>query len=199
MFASARERALYQDDVARTAAEMKLKLQSYQTSTDLAQLGQRMDSRTPAVLLFIGGTPELVQFTQGLDKQARQRYVVALADVNLQTVIQMGGAKSTPVIATQAVPMVTASTPIVRRYREVLARLFDEPPVALSLAGFIAAHYTYEVLTDVETPTRAGVLAAFQRRSDVDVGGYRVSFNAQRRSATYVTQSMLTADGRVVG
>ena len=98
---------------------------------------------------------------------------MALADVNLQTVIQMGGAKSTPVIATQAVPMVSASTPIVRRYREVLG--------------------------DVDTPTRTGVLAAFQRRSDVDVGGYRVSFNAQRRSATYVTQSMLTADGRVVG
>lgn len=199
VFATAREQALYQEDVARTAAEMKFKLQSYEGGADLTQLGQRMDSRTPAVLLFIGGTPELVQFTQGLDKQARQRYVVALADVNLQTVIQMGGARTTPVIATQAVPMVTASTPIVRRYREVLARLFDEPPVALSLAGFIAAHYTYEVLTDVETPTRAGVLAAFQRRNNVDVGGYRVSFNAQRRSATYVTQSMLTADGRVVG
>ena len=199
VFATAREQALYQEDVARTAAGMNFKLQSYQGGADLAQLGQRMDSRTPAVLLFIGGTPELVQFTQGLDKQARQRYVVALADVNLQTVIQMGGAKSTPVIATQAVPMVSASTPIVRRYREVLARLFDEPPVALSLAGFIAAHYTHEVLADVEMPTRAGVLAAFQRRSDVDVGGYRVSFNAQRRSATYVTQSMLTADGRVVG
>ncbi|RYF37704.1 MAG: twin-arginine translocation pathway signal protein, partial [Comamonadaceae bacterium] len=147
VFASAREQALYQDDVARTAAELKLRLQNYRASADLAQLGQRMDGNTPAVLLFIGGTPELVQFTQGLDKQARQRYVVALADVNLQTVIQMGGAKATPVIATQAVPMVNASTPIVRRYREVLARLFDEPPVALSLAGFIAAHYTHEVLS----------------------------------------------------
>ena len=46
--------------------------------------------------------------------------------------------------------MVTAALPVVRRYREVLARLFDEPPVALSLAGFIAAHYTFEVLNDIE-------------------------------------------------
>ncbi|MEO7548506.1 MAG: ABC transporter substrate-binding protein [Ramlibacter sp.] len=200
VFASAREHALYREDVARIAGAMRVSLQSYPATGDLVQLGQRMDAMTPAVLLFIGGTPELVQFTQGLDKQARQRYVVALADVNLQTVIQMGGAKSTPVIATQAVPVVNAAMPIVRRYREVLARLFDEPPVALSLAGFIAAHYTYEVLADIEgVPTRAAVLGAFQKRGEMDVGGYRISFNAQRRSATYVTQSMLTADGRVVG
>ena len=200
VFASPREYTLYREDVARTAAQMKLRLQSYHGAADLAQLGQRMNASTPAVLLFIGGTPELVQFTQGLDKQARQRYVVALADVNLQTVMQMGGAKSTPVIATQAVPMVTAGLPVVRRYREVLARLFDEPPVALSLAGFIAARYTYEVMADIDGPlTRSSVLGAFQKRSAVDVGGYHVAFNARGRSATYVTQSMLTADGRVIG
>jgi hypothetical protein len=112
----------------------------------------------------------------------------------------MGGARSTPVIATQAVPMVNASLPVVRSYRETMARLFDEPPVSLSLAGFIAARYTYEVLRDMDGAlTRQGVLAAFQRREAVDVGGYRVAFNPQRRSATYVTQSMLTVDGRVIG
>ena len=201
VFASRREHELYRDDAARIASALRLRLRSYPAGTDLAQLGQQMDQATPAVLLFIGGTPELVQFTRGLDKQARQRYVVALADVNLQTVLQMGGGRSTPVIATQAVPMVTASSvPIVRRYREVLSRLFDEPPVALSLAGFIAARYTYEVLADIDGPiNRATTLAAFQKRGALDLGGYRVSFDASRRSATYVTQSMLTADGRVVG
>ena len=201
VFASRREHELYREDAARIASDMRLELRSYPGTVPLPQLGQQMDQATPAILLFIGGTPELVQFTQGLDKQARQRYVVALADVNLQTVLQMGGARSTPVIVTQAVPLVTASSvPIVRRYREVLSRLFDEPPAPLSLAGFIAAQYTYEVLADIEGPvTRASALAAFQKRSVLDLGGYRVAFDANRRSATYVTQSMLTADGRVVG
>ena len=167
---------------------------------DLSRLGQRLGPRSPAILLFVGGSPELVQFTQGLERQARQRYVIGLADVNLQTVQQLGGARTTPVIATQAVPLVTASLPVVRRYREVLARLFDEPPAALSLAGFIAARYTYEVLDEVEGPlTRASALAAFQKRRDLDVGGYRVSFQGQRRSASFVTQAMLTPDGRVIG
>jgi len=31
------------------------------------------------------------------------------------------------------------------------------------------------------------------------MGGYRISFNPQRFGSTYVTQSMLTADGRVIG
>lgn len=199
VYASAAEETLYHGDVQRMAAEMKLALRSWRGDGDLVQLGRRLGASSPAVLIFVGGTPELVQLTQGLDRQQRQRYVVALADVNLQTMMQMGAARHTPVIATQAVPMVTAGLPVVRAYRETLARLFDEPPTALSLAGFIAARCTYEVLAEIDgTPTRASVLAAFQKRGGAELGGYRVTFDPRRRGA-YVTQSMLTQDGRVVG
>jgi hypothetical protein len=201
VYATPREAALYREDVERVAGELKLGLRSYGgDGTGLSMLGQSLGAGTPAVLLFVGGTPELAQFTLGLQRQQRQRYVVALADVNLQTLMQMGAARGTPVIATQAVPMVTASLPVVRQYRDVLARLFDEPPTPLSLAGFIAVRYAFEVLQDIAAePTRAAVLAAFQRRAPQDMGGYRVAFDPRRRSATYVTQSMLTTDGRVVG
>lgn len=200
VFASAREATLYRQDVQRAAATAKLSLASWTGSGDLVQLGQRLGPASPALLLFVGGTPELVQFTQGLQRQARQRYVIALADVNLQTVQQMGGVRSTPVIATQAVPLVTSALPVVRRYREALARFFDEPPTALGLAGFIAAQYTHEVLADIDGPlTRTSVLAAFQKRTALDLGGYRIRFQGQRRGASFVTQSMLTPDGRVIG
>lgn len=200
VYGSAHDQNAYHLEVERIAATMQLRLQTFQASGELRVLGQKLTPRTPAVLLFFGGTPELAEFTQGLEKQARQRYIVALADVNLQTMLQMGAAKSTPVIATQPVPMVNASLPVVRSYRETLARLFDEPPTPLSLAGFIAASYTYEVLNEVDaTLTRANALAAFQRRAKIDIGGFRVSFNLQRRSSTYVTQSMMTVDGRLIG
>jgi ABC-type branched-subunit amino acid transport system substrate-binding protein len=200
VYASAREKSAYQPELERIAVSMRLKLQSYQGAGDLRLLGQQLSPSTPAVLLFVGGTPELAEFTQGLEKQSRQRYIVALADVNLQTVLQMGKARNSAVIATQPVPMVNGSLPVVRSYRETLARLFDEPPTALSLAGFIAARYTYEVLDDIEGAlTRQSVLNAFQQRANQDIGGFRVSFNPQRRSSHYVTQSMLTADGRLIG
>lgn len=200
VYASSQDQTVYRADVERIASSMGLKLLSFHGVGDLGVLGQKLTPSTPAVLLFLGGTPELAQFTQGLGKQARQRYIVALADVNIQTMMQMGGGRTTPVIATQVVPLVNASLPVVRTYRETLGRLFDEPPVPLSLAGFIAARYTHDVLSSIHGPlTRQTALAEFQRRADVDVGGFRVSYDAQRRSATYVTQSMTTADGRLVG
>lgn len=201
IYASGLEQTLYREDVEQTASSLRLKVQTFAATPDLRALGQRLTPGTPAILLYIGGTPELVQFSQGLEKQQRQRYVVALADVNLQTLLQLGATRHTPVIVTQAVPVVNSALPVVRAYREALARLFDEPPSPLSLAGFLAARYTYEVLNDaaVAPLTRPSTLAAFQRRASLDLGGFRVSFNAQRRGGTYVTQSMLTTDGRVVG
>ena len=200
VFGSRRDYTTYRLEIERIAAGMQLKLQSFQANIELRSLGQKLTPKTPAVLLFVGGTPELAEFTQGLEKQARQRYIVALADVNLQTMLQMGAARSTPVIATQPVPMVNSSLAIVRRYRETLSRLFDEPPTPLSLAGFIAAQYTFEVLSGVDgLLTRQTVLSAFQRRNAQDLGGFRISFNPQRRSSTFVTQSMMALDGRLVG
>ncbi|MEO7887618.1 ABC transporter substrate-binding protein [Polaromonas sp.] len=200
IYATAQDYAAYHADVARIAVDMQLKLQPFKGTGDLRALGQKLTPSTPAVLLFVGGTPELAEFTQGIEKQARQRYIVALADVNLQTMLQMGAARNTPVIATQPVPLVNASLPVVRNYRETLARLFDEPPTPLSLAGFIAARYTWEVLNEVDGPlSRQSALAAFQRREKFDMGGFSISFNAQRRSGNYVTQSMMTVDGRLIG
>lgn len=200
IYASEQEYALYRDDVERASAALKIKLKSYKPTGDLRLLGRSLTPDTPRILLFVGGTPELVQLTQGIDRQAQQRYVVAMADVNLQTMMQMGAARHTPVMATQVVPMVNSPLPVVRAYRETLARLFDEPPTPQSLAGYIAARYTSEVLSTVEgAPTRQSTLLTFQQRHTVDVGGFRVSFNAQRRSGSYVTQSMITSDGRLVG
>lgn len=200
VYASPQNHAAYHAEVARIAADLRLELVSYAATNDLQSLGQKLTAETPAVILFIGGTPELAQFTQGLEKQSRQRYIVALADVNLKTLMQMGASRNIPVTATQPVPLLNSRLPVVKQYRQTLGRLFDEAPTPLSLAGFIAARYTYEVLNEVNGPlTRQTALAAFQRRATLDVGGFRISFNPAHRSSTYVTQSMLTADGRLIG
>jgi ABC-type branched-subunit amino acid transport system substrate-binding protein len=200
VYASPQIHAAYHTEVERIAADLRLELASYQATNDLQSLGQKLTAETPAVILFIGGTPELAQFTQGLEKQARQRYLVALADVNLKTLMQMGASRNIPVTATQPVPLMGSTLPVVKKYRETLARLFDEAPTPLSLAGFIAARYTYQVLSEVNGPlTRQTALSAFQRRATLDVGGFRISFNPARRSSTYVTQSLLTSDGRLIG
>ena len=199
VYATRAEWELYSAEVERIATSLKLQLQHLQGNGDLDRLGRTLPASTPAVLLFIGGTPELLALLGGLEHQQRLRYVVALADVNLQTVAQLRTTQHTPIISTQPVPEIGSTAPIVRRYRETLSRLFDESPTPLSLAGFIAARYTYEVLAEVEAPTRATVLNAFRRRTRLDVGGFRIEFDGRHRSSSVVTQSMLAQDGRIIG
>jgi hypothetical protein len=123
-----------------------------------------------------------------------------MSDVNLQSIQQLGASRFTPMIATQVVPMVNSSIPVVRAYRNALGRLFDEPPTPLSLAGYIAARYTFEVLQGIDASvSRSNALTAFARRQPVDLGGFRITPDNKGLGAAFVTQSMVAADGRLVG
>ena len=200
VYGSQAEFAAYRDSMEQIAAKLKVRMTSYSPSADLKLLGSSLSPDSPRILVFLGGTPELVQFSQGIDKQAAQRYIVAMSDVNLQTMAQMGASKYASVVATQVVPMVNSNLPIVRTYRETLGRLYDEPPTPHSLAGFMAARYTFEMLQNVDgSLNRASTLQAMQKRGSMDLGGFRVALDSKSRSGTYVTQSMLSSDGRLVG
>jgi ABC-type branched-subunit amino acid transport system substrate-binding protein len=198
IYATEQDMRQYREDIDRLATNLKLKLKTFEPNGDVATLGRQLTPDTPVILLFVGGTPEIMAFMQGAGN-LKQRYIVALADVNLQTLIEIGSQRTTSVIGTQVVPVMSSSLPVVRQYKTTLAKYFDEPPSALSLAGFIAARYTFEVLNSMDgSMTRANVLATFQKRSVVDVGGFRVSYGNSRRSGNFVAQSMLTADGRLI-
>jgi ABC-type branched-subunit amino acid transport system substrate-binding protein len=191
-YAPGQDPAMSQTAVREAAQAQNVKVQAIQAGKQLTQ----------PIVLFVGGTPELHAFLEKLKLPlGRQCYVIALADVNLQVLAQMGHLpQRVSIIATQSVPLVTASMPIVRAYREVLARLYDEPPSPQGLAGFIAARYTAEILQLAGTPvTRGNVLAALQQRRTLNIGGWSVSYQDKKRSAPFVTQSMLSPDGRIVG
>ncbi|HVZ43998.1 MAG TPA: ABC transporter substrate-binding protein [Ramlibacter sp.] len=200
VYATEPDFAFYRTDLERIAQNLKMRLRTFAPTEDIAHFARQLTPDTPAILVFVGGTPEIIAFMQGLETSQRQRYLVALADVNLQALLQLGNARKAPVVGTQVVPVLSSPLVVVRQFKTVLARLFDEPPTPLSLAGFIAAQYTYEVLSAMEASvfTRASVLAAFQKREVMDVGGFRVAYDQQRRSASFVAQSMLTVDGRLV-
>jgi hypothetical protein len=203
VYASQQDFALYRADVERAGQRMSMQITTTQPAQDLKSVGQKLAATSPAVQLFIGGTPELAQFAAGLEQQSRQRYVLALADVNLQTMKEMGAARQTPVFAAQTVPMVNSSLPVVRAYRTAMSKFFDEPANPISLAGYIAARYTFEVLNRVANTgsglNRQTALAAFQKRESIDVGGFVVNYNAAGRGSQFVTQSMLTKDGQTLG
>ncbi len=200
VYSSAAEWNSYHDDVEATATALKVRCKTIKPVTDLQTLGRSLGADSPRILVFLGGTPELIQFSQGINQVASQRYIVAMSDVNLQTLQQSGLSRHASVIATQVVPLVNSNEQIVRSYRETLSRFFDEPPTPQSLAGYVSARYCQEVLQGVDGAlTRSSVLQAASRRGSVDLGGLTVDAQGARKSAAFVTQSMLSADGRVVG
>ena len=162
----------------------------------------QLDTGAPAVLLFAGGTVELARLTRLLAQRRLQRYVVSLADVDLATLLQIGSGRSVPLIVTQVVPNpATSALPVVRGYREQLRRLFDEAPTPLSLVGYLAGRYAAQVIARIEGPlNRATVMQAFARRPSIDLDGFGIRFDGSAsRGSRYVTQTMLTADGRLIG
>jgi ABC-type branched-subunit amino acid transport system substrate-binding protein len=193
------ERNANGQDITRIANNLKLSLREMHVQTDLAAQASQISATSVPLVLFVGGTPELVQFTRGWKSSSSLRYIIALADVNLLTAQQMGGSKRVPIIGTQAVPMVTSSLPVVRRYRAALAKYYDEAPTALSLAGYIAARYTAQTLLTAKTLSRSAVAEALAKRTSLDLEGFRVEVDNGKLHNAYVTQSMLSADGRVIG
>ena len=200
VFATPADFSTYAADTQRVAQSLQVQLKTFPPVADLQQLASSLNNESPRILVFLGGTPELHQFAQGLGQRSGQRFIVAMSDVNLQTLLQLGLPRQAAVIATQVVPMVNSSLPVVRAYRESLTRYFDEPPTPQSLAGYISARFAYAALQRADAPlNRAGLMTALQRRSSVDLGGFRIQIDEKQRTGTYVTQSMISSDGKLVG
>lgn len=204
LYTGSREHQTMGAGVDALAARLGLRIRPYVANdgTDFSVWGRKVAMESPVVLLFLGGSPELARLTQGIATSGRQHYVVSLSDVDLTTLMQLNPARSVPLILTQVVPNPQTSTqPVVRAYRTLLKQLYDEAPSHLSLAGYLAGRYAAQVVGRFETPpSRAELLAGFQRRPGADLGGFQVSFSGDlKRGSSFVSQTMLTADGRLLG
>ncbi|HXD04800.1 MAG TPA: ABC transporter substrate-binding protein [Burkholderiaceae bacterium] len=203
VYASARERQVLEENVSGMAARLKLGARSFaaRDAEDLQAVARRIPDSAPAILLFIGGSVELARFTQGLGERHMQRYVISLSDVDVTSLMQLSPGRSVPVILTQVVPNAqTSSTPMALGYRNLLRQLFDEAPSPVSLAGYVAGRYATQVLARLDgSATRAAVLGEFRKRPSLDLGGFRIAFNGERRGSNFVSQTLLTGDGRLLG
>jgi hypothetical protein len=199
VFANVQEQQSFQPVLQKLATNHRLQIRQLVANQGFYPLGLQLDAGTPAVLLFMSGTPELAQFSKGASKNGRHRYAVAMADVNAQTLHQMGIGASMPVVITQVVPLASSPSPLVRDYKQALSRFFDEPPGALSLSGYISAKITQKFLIQTAATSRTQIMAAAQRKLQIDLQGFVFDHNGSELQSAYVTQSMLTHDGRIIG
>jgi ABC-type branched-subunit amino acid transport system substrate-binding protein len=189
----------YQASLQALARDLRVVLRLQSVANDLAAQGRHLSATSAPLVLFLGGTPELIEFLGGWRRYDPLRHVVALANVNLHTVREIGGERNVSVVGTQAVPAISDSLPVVRRFKLALARFYDEQPTALSLAGYLSAHYTAQVIGSAQSLIRSAVADAFAKSGVVDLGGFRVDLDAVRSRRAFVTQTMLAPDGRILG
>lgn len=203
VYADARLHSAHDEELTALAQGLTLRTHHYrpQAGEDVGGLARRLPATLPVVVLFVGGTVELARLSQGLSERRMQRYLVSLSDVDATTLAQIGTGATTSLILTQVVPNPqTSALPVVRSYRQRLKELFDESPTPVSLAGYLAGRYARQVLARIEGPlNRASVQAAFRRRPTVDLGGFVIDFSGQSRGSSFVTQTMLTGQGRLIG
>lgn len=180
--------------------KLKARVLTVPQGKDIAAFASGLAPDIPVFLLFMGGSIDLARFTQGLDRKGRQRYLVCLSDVDIASFLQFNPGKAVPVVFTRVVPNpMSSKVPVVRAYREALARLFDEAPSPMSLAGYLAGRYAANVLGAAgPNAGRARVLAEFQKRRSIEFDGYRVAFAGNGRAGGFVSQILLNSQGGFV-
>jgi hypothetical protein len=199
IFANAQEQRQFDNALKRLSQQHRLLVRPYLANQGFYQLGLQLPQDAPAVLLFMAGTPELAQFSKGAGKSNRHRYAIGMADINSQTLQQMGLGRSVPVVITQVVPLVTAALPLVRDYKQSLSKFFDEPPSPLSLSGYVSAKLTHKLLSAHSVRNRAQMASLAKGQWQVDLGGHVLEHDGLQPGKAYVTQSMVSSDGKLIG
>jgi hypothetical protein len=202
IYASSAEQTLYDGQVAEMATAQGLRL-SRLTGTAGAPFGT-LASRVPAtsaVILCLATSAELALLTQAMAARGDHRFVLGLGDVDAPSLLQLAPGKGVPVILTQVVPNPNRGrTPVLEAYRTKLNQLFEEAPSTISLAGYIAGLYASALTSDAGSSlSRETLLAQVARRNPQDLGGWRVDFRDDRRGSRFVTHTLLSSNGQLIG
>lgn len=212
VYPSQRELTLYAPEINAASQTLSLKMNSLapaagdsiaKAADGLAEQLARQDS---GLVLFVGASAELATLSQAMAKRGQRRFLLSLSDVDHATLQQMRLGSGVPLILTQVVPNPANSTmQVAVDYRATLKRLYDEAPSPLSLAGMITGLCALELYrrsgaANANGPAaRAAVLTEVQRRTAMDLGGFRLDFAGNRRGSGYVTHTLLRADGSLLG
>jgi ABC-type branched-subunit amino acid transport system substrate-binding protein len=204
-FTSERERTAYAQEIETLAKRLSVRVSLHAPAAgeDVRALPARMKSQTSGLVLFMGTSAELAMLSQAMAALGQHRFVLSLSDVDYPTLQQLSPGRGVPLILTQVVPNpVRSNLAVARDYRALLKKLFDEEPSPMSLAGFVAGLYAGQAFQRAggsSAATRESLLAELRRRQPVDVRGFRLDFSDGRRGSQFVTETLLTADGRLVG
>jgi branched-chain amino acid transport system substrate-binding protein len=167
--------------------------------SNAAESAQAIAARAPeAILLLAGGAP-VQNFMKALPSSARVA-VYALSLAGTTALLEQIGPAARGMAFTQVVPYpLRQTTPLTRRFGAAMAKAKLAPSYD-RMWGYLNASVLVEALRRAgPNPNPAAVYAALERMTDVDIGGYRLSFGPTRHhGSSFVEITVVDHNGRFV-
>jgi ABC-type branched-subunit amino acid transport system substrate-binding protein len=164
-----------------------------------AAASQAVAAQHPQAILLLAAGAALLGFMKALPPAARVP-VYALSLAGSTAVLEQMGPAARGMAFTQVVPYPARPvTGLTRRFAASMAKARLAPTYD-RMWGFLNASILVEVLRRTgATPTPANVVATLEHLGEVDVGGYRLSYGANRRhGSTFVDITMVDQNGTFI-
>jgi len=160
---------------------------------------QAVAAQHPQAILLLAAGAALLSFMKALPSDARVP-IYALSLAGSTAVIAQMGPAARGMAFTQVVPHPERATlPITRRFLALMEKAKLAPSYD-RMWGFLNASILVEVLRRAgANPTPATLAGTLDRMGDVDLGGYRLVYNANRHhGSTFVDITMVDQNGKFI-
>lgn len=182
------------DSATRTAHGMGADLVA---TVPFAQMDRALNARAQAVLV-LGDAPSAGKAIRDLRARAFRGPIYAFSSTGESLLAEQVGAAGAGVVLVRVTPKSdNMKTPVVRELLADAAAAKLKPSVYM-LEGYIAARTLVFALRKAgRDTTRAKLRKTIEGMNEIDVGGFRVSFDGDRVGSRLVELSLIDSQGRV--
>jgi len=193
------------DGTTRALTKRNLKVHSLGTvernTTNVAEAVKSIDGSQPDAVVMISAYTSTAEFVRQMKKSGSLASFYTVSFVGSKALSDALGKDGHGVTISQVVPFPWSPlTPIVKEFLELSKKSGNVDVNFSSLEGFIAAKVLTEGLRRAgKDITRERFVAALENITNLDLGGFGVSFSAQNHNASrYVDLAMIGREGKFV-
>ncbi|MGZ8711640.1 MAG: ABC transporter substrate-binding protein [Thermoanaerobaculia bacterium] len=193
------------DGTTRALSKRSLKIHSLGTvernTTNIAEAVKTIDASQPDAVVMISAYTATAEFVRQMKKSGSVASFYTVSFVGSKALADALGKEGHGVTISQVVPFPWSPlTPIVKEYLDLAKKSGNVEVNFSSLEGFIAAKVLTEGLRRAGRDlTRERFVAALENITNLDLGGFGVSFSASNHNASrFVDLAMVGREGRFV-
>ena len=167
--------------------------------SNASEAAQAVAAKAPEAILLLAAGAAVLGFMKSLPASARVS-VYALSLAGTTALLEQIGPAARGMAFTQVVPYPQRqTTPLTRRFAASMAKARLEPTYD-RMWGYLNASVLAETLKrSGANPTPATVYAALEKMTDLDIGGYRLSYGPNRHhGSSFVEITVVDHKGRFV-